>query len=257
MAQRQLLFHLRARAVHQHDLHAHRVQQRHVVDQRVKHARLDQFARERDHEGLAAEGMDIRRHHAQPIHELLVVGAAAFDGVGGRRLRCGGGLGGSRGRRGEFGRGGRLRRSGGCGVGGGRRLRRIGSGVHPADYNPGQCQNNAPSRLQSPPGQVNPPPRRRRMVPASPRHPIRPGCPKDRSRARPGARPGYPQDARSPLSPVRPANPANARRAARARSARRGRHARSIHCRRSHSPRPCRSRPAARRSPRRCWPARW
>jgi hypothetical protein len=181
IAQRQLFFHLRSRAEHQHDLHAHRVQQRHVVDQRVEHPGLDQFAAEGDHEGLAAEGVDIGRDGAQPVDELLLVRATGLGKLGGdgRILGVGRGLYGQR----ERG-GGRI----------GVLLRGVGSGVHAADYNPGQCQHNAPPNLFRP----GPPrPRLPRFL-ESRQRPAEAAA-----RARP---PGGPRQPRAP-QPARLANP--------------------------------------------------
>ncbi len=65
----QLLVHLRPEAVHQHELDAHRVQDRQVLHEGVELAGGDQLAGHRDHEGLAAVGVDVRRHRAEPGHE--------------------------------------------------------------------------------------------------------------------------------------------------------------------------------------------
>ncbi len=70
----QLRFDLRTKAVHEHDAHAHRGEQRNVLHQRVEASGRDQFAGDGDHKGLAAMGMDVRRDGAQPIDELFLLG---------------------------------------------------------------------------------------------------------------------------------------------------------------------------------------
>ncbi len=57
----QLLIHLRAKAVHQHELDAHGLQDRQVLGEPVQLARGDQLAGNRHHEGLATVGVDVRR----------------------------------------------------------------------------------------------------------------------------------------------------------------------------------------------------
>ena len=65
----QLLVDLRPKAVHQHELDAHRLQDREVLRERVELAGGDQLAGDRDDEGLAVVGVDVRRHGAEPRHE--------------------------------------------------------------------------------------------------------------------------------------------------------------------------------------------
>ena len=65
----QLLVDLRPEAVHQHQLDAHRVQDRQVLREAVELAGGDQLAGDRDDEGLAAVGVDVRRDGAEPRHE--------------------------------------------------------------------------------------------------------------------------------------------------------------------------------------------
>ena len=71
--QAQLLFDLRARAVHQDDLDAHRVQQRESCTSAFRQPLLHQFAAERDHEGLVTERVDVGRDGAHPVDELRVL----------------------------------------------------------------------------------------------------------------------------------------------------------------------------------------
>jgi len=70
LAERQLLFYLGARAVHQHHLDAQCMQQRKVMRQHGQRARPDQLTRESDHEGLAPERVDVGGYRAQPADEL-------------------------------------------------------------------------------------------------------------------------------------------------------------------------------------------
>ena len=65
----QLLVDLRPKAVHEDDLDAHRLQDRQVLRERGELAGGDQLAGDRDHEGLAVVGVDVRRDRAEPRHE--------------------------------------------------------------------------------------------------------------------------------------------------------------------------------------------
>ena len=65
----ELLVHLRAKAMHQHQLDAHRVQDREVLHEGVQLARGDRLADQPDHEGLAVVGVDVRRDRAEPGNE--------------------------------------------------------------------------------------------------------------------------------------------------------------------------------------------
>ena len=65
----QLLVHLRAKAVHQHDLDAHGLDHGQVLRDVVQLAGRDGFTREPHHEGLVAELVDVGRHRAEPGHE--------------------------------------------------------------------------------------------------------------------------------------------------------------------------------------------
>jgi hypothetical protein len=65
----ELLVHLWAEAMHQHQLDAHRVQDRQVLHEDVQLAGGDQFARHADDEGLAAVHVDVGRHGAEPRNE--------------------------------------------------------------------------------------------------------------------------------------------------------------------------------------------
>ena len=65
----QLLVDLRPKAVHEDELDAHRLQDRQVLGERGELAGGDQLAGDRDHEGLAVVGVDVRRHGAEPRHE--------------------------------------------------------------------------------------------------------------------------------------------------------------------------------------------
>ena len=67
----ELVVDLRPEAVHQHQLHAHRVQDGQILHQRVELARGDHLAGDRHDEGLAVIGMDVRRHGAEPGHERV------------------------------------------------------------------------------------------------------------------------------------------------------------------------------------------
>ena len=68
---RELVVDLRPEAVHQHQLHAHRVEDGQVLHQRVELAGDDHLARDRHDEGLAVVRMDVRRHGAEPRHERV------------------------------------------------------------------------------------------------------------------------------------------------------------------------------------------
>jgi hypothetical protein len=65
----QLFVHLRAKAVDQHDAHAHGPDQRHVLRQRAHLAGGQRLAADADDEGLAAVHVDVRRDRAEPGHE--------------------------------------------------------------------------------------------------------------------------------------------------------------------------------------------
>ena len=65
----QLLVHLRPEAVHEHQLDAHRVQDREVLHEGIQLAGGDQLAGHRDDEGLAAVSVDVRRDRAEPRNE--------------------------------------------------------------------------------------------------------------------------------------------------------------------------------------------
>jgi hypothetical protein len=65
----ELLVDLRAKAVHQHDLHAHALDQRQVLRDVLQLAGGDGLAGDADHEGLAAVHVDVGRHRAEPGHE--------------------------------------------------------------------------------------------------------------------------------------------------------------------------------------------
>jgi len=62
----ELFLHLRSKAVHQHHLDAHRVNQREILRKRGQLAGSDEFTGDGHHESLAAVRMDIRRHRAKP-----------------------------------------------------------------------------------------------------------------------------------------------------------------------------------------------
>jgi predicted lipid-binding transport protein (Tim44 family) len=81
---------LRARAVYEHDLHAHGVEQCKILNECVEPAFLDQFAAECDDEGLVAERVNIWRDRSQPFYELgMVDGVGQRDEIG---LRIHGGI---------------------------------------------------------------------------------------------------------------------------------------------------------------------
>ena len=65
---RQLFVDLRPEAMHQHDLHAHALDQRQVLRQMAELARRDGLARDADHKGLAPVHVDVGRHRAEPGH---------------------------------------------------------------------------------------------------------------------------------------------------------------------------------------------
>jgi hypothetical protein len=65
----QLLVDLGAKAMHQHDLHAHALDQRQVLRQVLQLARRNRFARDAHHKGLAPVHVDVRRHRPEPGHE--------------------------------------------------------------------------------------------------------------------------------------------------------------------------------------------
>jgi hypothetical protein len=55
--------------MHEDDLDAHGVQDGQILHEGIQLAGGDQLARHADDEGLAAVGMDVRRHRAEPGHE--------------------------------------------------------------------------------------------------------------------------------------------------------------------------------------------
>ena len=67
----QLLVDLRPKAVHEHELDAHRVQDREVLRERVELAGCDQLTGDRDDEGLAVVRVDVRCHGTEPGHECV------------------------------------------------------------------------------------------------------------------------------------------------------------------------------------------
>src|SRR5690606_26680517 len=73
-------------AMYQNEPDAQGAEQGQVLDEHVERAGLDQLSAERDDEHLAAEGMHIRSHFAEPLHEMgvLVGGGRVGDrGLGG------------------------------------------------------------------------------------------------------------------------------------------------------------------------------
>jgi len=80
---RQLLVDLRAKAMHQHDLHTHALDQRQVLRQMPQLARGNGFTRDAHHEGLAPVQVDVGRHRTEPGHEGEVE-----DGGHGRWVVC-------------------------------------------------------------------------------------------------------------------------------------------------------------------------
>jgi len=79
----QLFIHLRAKAVHQHDLHAHGLDQRQILHDALQLAGGDGFARDAHHESLVAEFVDVRGHRPEPGNE----GEIENRGHGGCRQR--------------------------------------------------------------------------------------------------------------------------------------------------------------------------
>jgi len=65
----QLLVHLWAKAVHQHNAHAHALNERQVLRQVGQLACGNGLARDTDHKGLAAMHVDIRRDRTEPRHK--------------------------------------------------------------------------------------------------------------------------------------------------------------------------------------------
>ncbi len=65
----QLFVDLGAKAVHQHDFHAHALDQRQVLRQVLQLARGNGLARDAHHKGLAPVHVDVRRHRPEPGHE--------------------------------------------------------------------------------------------------------------------------------------------------------------------------------------------
>ena len=65
----QLLIDLRAKAVHQHDLHAHALDQRQVLGNVRQLAGRNGFTGHADHKGLAPVQVDVRGHRAEPGHK--------------------------------------------------------------------------------------------------------------------------------------------------------------------------------------------
>ena len=68
---RQLLGHLRPKAVHQHELDAHRMQDGEVLHEGVELACGDQFTSHGHDEGLAVIGVDVGRDSAKPGDEVV------------------------------------------------------------------------------------------------------------------------------------------------------------------------------------------
>ena len=65
----QLFIHLRAEAVHQHDLDPHGLDQRQVLRNVVQLAGGNGLTRQPDHKGLVAKLVDVGRHRPEPGHE--------------------------------------------------------------------------------------------------------------------------------------------------------------------------------------------
>ncbi len=65
----ELLVHLRAKAVHQHDLHAHALDQCEVLRDQRQLARRDRLTGNAHHQRVAAVLVDIGRDRAEPGHE--------------------------------------------------------------------------------------------------------------------------------------------------------------------------------------------
>ncbi len=63
----QARFDLRARAVNQHQAHAQAVQQHQVVDDIAEVGVVDAVARQHDHKGAVAVGVDVGRSVTKPI----------------------------------------------------------------------------------------------------------------------------------------------------------------------------------------------
>ena len=66
---RQLLIDLRPKAVHQHDLDAHALNEGQVLGNVLQLARRNGLAGHAHHEGFAPVQVDVGRHRAKPGHE--------------------------------------------------------------------------------------------------------------------------------------------------------------------------------------------
>ena len=65
----QLLIDLRAKAMHQHHLHAHALNQRQVLRQMLQLARRNSLARQTHHKGFATVQVDVGCYRAEPRYE--------------------------------------------------------------------------------------------------------------------------------------------------------------------------------------------
>ena len=65
----ELLVHLRAKTVHQHDLHAHALDHGQVLREVRQFACGNRLTRDADHKGLVAELVDVGRNRPEPGHE--------------------------------------------------------------------------------------------------------------------------------------------------------------------------------------------
>ena len=65
----QLLIHLRAKAMHQHHLHAHALDQRQVLHQAGQFASSNGLTGDGHHKGFATVHMDVGRDRAEPRNE--------------------------------------------------------------------------------------------------------------------------------------------------------------------------------------------
>ena len=65
----ELLVDLRAKAVHQHDLHAHALDHGQVLREVRQFACGNRLTRDADHKGLVAELVDVGRNRPEPGHE--------------------------------------------------------------------------------------------------------------------------------------------------------------------------------------------
>ena len=83
----ELLVHLWAKAVHQHNFHAHALDHGQVLRQVRQLAGRNRFTRNTHHKGLVAELVDVRRHRPEPGTKVKLK-TEVIAAWGGRVRKC-------------------------------------------------------------------------------------------------------------------------------------------------------------------------